>query len=186
MKRLITELKVGLDFGNKLLPLGRLLYEISPFRLPLKSGVTVFDIRPFEGLAGVFNDSLPDGWGRLLFDRLLRSESILPSEITPLDRLAHVGFFGMGALVYEPDFSPSDSNDQIDLDLLAQQASEVLTGSTDEIIEELLSLNGSSAGARPKALIGVDQTRQNISHGAKKLGAEFEPWLVKFPNSHMA
>ncbi|TDB62737.1 type II toxin-antitoxin system HipA family toxin [Arundinibacter roseus] len=202
MKRRITELKVGLDFGREILPVGRLavrdhtIYfeyersfiqkklEISPLRLPLRPGVSAFEARPFEGLAGVFSDSLPDGWGRLLFDRLLRSQDIFPSEITSLDRLAHVGFHGMGALVYEPDYSPSDIEDGfIDLDKLAQQAREVLTGSSEEIFQELLSLNGSSAGARPKALIGVDQTRRNISHGAKQLAEGFEPWLVKFPNS---
>jgi len=201
MNRPITELRVGLDFGSEILPVGRLairdhtIYfeyqasfiqtrlEISPLRLPIKTGVTAFEARPFEGLAGVFSDSLPDGWGRLLFDRLLRSQNILPSDITPLDRLAHVGFHGMGALVYEPDYSPSDiGDDLIDLDQLAQQAREVLTGSSEEIIQELLSLNGSSAGARPKALIGVDETRENISHGAKQLSHGFEPWLVKFPD----
>ena len=201
MNRPITELRVGLDFGSEILPVGRLairdhtIYfeyqasfiqtrlEISPLRLPLKTGVTAFEARPFEGLAGVFSDSLPDGWGRLLFDRFLRSQNILPSDITSMDRLAHVGFHGMGALVYEPDYSPSDiGDDLIDLDQLAQQAGEVLTGSSEEIIQELLSLNGSSAGARPKALIGVDETRQNISHGAKQLSNGFEPWLVKFPD----
>jgi serine/threonine-protein kinase HipA len=202
MKRLIKVLKVRLDFGSEILPVGRLairdhtIYfeydtsfiqrglEISPLRLPLKTGVTTFETRPFEGLAGVFSDSLPDGWGRLLFDRLLRSQNILPPDITPLDRLAHVGFYGMGALVYEPDFSWSDIEDGlIDLDQLAHRAGEVLTGSSEEIIQELLSLNGSSAGARPKALIGVDKTRQNIAHGAKQLANGFEPWLVKLPNS---
>ncbi|WAC13389.1 type II toxin-antitoxin system HipA family toxin [Dyadobacter pollutisoli] len=202
MKRLTTELKVRLDFGSEILPVGRLairdhtIYfeyeasfiqrglEISPLRLPLKTGVTAFETRPFAGLAGVFSDSLPDGWGRLLFDRLARSQNILPSDITPLDRLAHVGFHGMGALVYEPDHSPSDIEDSfIDLDQLAQHAGEVLTGSSEKIIQELLSLNGSSAGARPKALIGVDETRQNITHGAKQLADRFEPWLIKFPNS---
>ncbi len=201
MNRAIAEIKVGLDFGNEILPVGRLairdhvIYfeyeasfiekklEISPLRLPLKPGVTTFAARPFEGLAGVFSDSLPDGWGRLLFDRLLRSQNKLPSDITPLDRLAHVGFHGMGALVYEPDYSQPDSERLIDLDHLAKQAGEVLTGTSKEIIQELLNLNGSSAGARPKALIGVDETRQDISHGAGQLAPGFEPWLVKFPNS---
>ncbi|RXL81505.1 type II toxin-antitoxin system HipA family toxin, partial [Citrobacter sp. AAK_AS5] len=43
--------------------------EISPFRLPLRSGVITNDGTVFDGLFGVFNDSLPDGWGRLLLDR---------------------------------------------------------------------------------------------------------------------
>src|SRR5690606_17593273 len=102
--QMLSEVKVGLDFGTEHIPVGRLarreqiIYfeyletflekklEISPFRLPLKRGLFELPLRPFEGLAGVFSDSLPDGWGRLLFDRLMRSQGILPSEISPLDR----------------------------------------------------------------------------------------------------
>ena len=171
MKTAIKEIKVGLDFGSRIQPVGRLairndiIYfeydndflqtelEISPIKLPLQRGVVELPRDPFEGLAGVFNDSLPDGWGRLLFDRMLRSEGILPSEVTPLDRLAHVGLHGLGALVYEPDKSPNFDDEIIDLDVLASQTKEVLEGDSDEVIAELLALNGSSAGARPKALI---------------------------------
>lgn len=197
----ITEIKVGLDFGTTTQPVGRLavrdhvIYfeyndefiqtgiQISPFRLPLKKGVAVLPQRPFEGLAGVFSDSLPDGWGRLLLDRLLRSQGILPATISPLDRLAHVGLSGMGALVYEPDHSPTEALEIIDLDRLALQSHEVLQGSSEEVIRELLALNGSSAGARPKALIAIREDRQQIIHGAGKLDEGFEPWLVKFTNS---
>ena len=59
----------------------------------------------------------------------------------------------------------------------------MLEGASGEIITELLALNGSSAGARPKALIGVDQARKNISYGVNQLNDGFEHWLVKFPNS---
>lgn len=198
MKQPVSEIKVGLDFGTEVLPVGRLatregvIYfeyhasfiqrglEISPLRLPLQTGLMAFDPRPFEGLAGVFSDSLPDGWGRLLFDRLMRAQGILP---TPLDRLAHVGLHGMGALVYEPDYSATETDDDINLDQLATQSGEVLTGSSEDVIQELLALNGSSAGARPKALIALDKDRKNISHGARQLAQDLEPWLVKFPNT---
>lgn len=197
----ITEIKVGLDFGAGVQPVGRLairdriIYfeyadtliqkgiEISPFRLPLQTGVVQLPQHPFEGLAGVFNDSLPDGWGRLLFDRMLRSQGILPGSVSPLDRLAYVGLHGLGALVYEPDNSPADSTGEIDLDQLAEQTVEALHGTSDDVIQELLALNGSSAGARPKALIGVDKAHQHIYYGAKELDSAFEPWLVKFPNT---
>jgi transcriptional regulator with XRE-family HTH domain len=100
MKTAIKEIKVGLDFGTGVQSVGRLairngiIYfeydndflqtgiEISPIKLPLKRGLIEFPVNHFEGLAGVFNDSLPDGWGRLLFDRMLRTEGILPSEVT--------------------------------------------------------------------------------------------------------
>lgn len=201
MKQIIKEVKVGLDFGTEIQSVGRLAsrdqvvyfeysdifiekgIEISPFRLPLKRGVVELPLRPFEGLAGVFSDSLPDGWGRLLFDRMVRSHGILPAEVTVLDRLAYVGLFGMGAMVYEPDQSPKDGHQLIDLDQLAMQTQEVLHGSSEDLIPELLALNGSSAGARPKALIGVDIKRSKISYGAQQLAVGYEPWIVKFPNS---
>jgi len=201
MMKSITEIKVGLDFGSKIVPVGRLairnniIYfeydedfvksglEISPFQLPLKRGVLELPNSPFDGLAGVFGDSLPDGWGRLLFDRMMRAKGLLAKDINSLDRLANVGLYGMGALVYEPDRSPSLEDGFIDLDQLASHAEEVLQGNSEEILTELMALNGSSAGARPKALIGVDTERKNISYGAKKLDQDFEHWLVKFPNS---
>jgi len=201
MKVAIKEIKVGLNFGSVIQSVGRLairngiIYfeydeefiksklEISPIKLPLQTGVIELPRDPFEGLPGVFNDSLPDGWGRLLFDRMLRSERISPSDISPLDRLAYVGLHGMGALIYEPDQSPDSSNEMIDLDVLATQTEDVLQGDSEEVIAELLALNGSSAGARPKALIGVDAERKNISYGANLLNDGYEPWMVKFPNS---
>src|SRR5690606_20726476 len=102
--------------------------EISPFRLPLQKGLIELPAKPFEGLAGVFSDSLPDGWGRLLFDRMVRSQGISPSDVSPLDRLAHVGIWGMGALVYEPDNSPAEVYELINLDHLASQTEEALQG----------------------------------------------------------
>ena len=192
----LNELKVGLDFGGDILPVGRLanragkIYfeydaaflktglNISPLRLPPEPGLKTFDPILFEGLPGVFNDSLPDGWGRLLFDRLLRSEGILVGDISPLDRLT-----GIGALVYEPDYSSPNPNDALNLNILAAQTREALTGEAENVLQELLALNGSSAGARPKAMIGVDASRKNILNSEHTLPEGFEHWLVKFSNS---
>lgn len=198
---LIYEIKVGINFGDGIIPVGRLAMrdrktyfefhasfmehglEISPLHLPLKLGLFSFDSSLFEGLPGIFNDSLPDGWGRLLFDRFARTQGILSSNITPLDRLAYVGMNGMGALVYEPDLNTQEKNEFINLDKLAEQTQTVLAGTSESVLQELLALNGSSAGARPKALIGVDQSRKNILHGTYKLPENYEPWLVKFTNT---
>jgi len=198
---LVKEIKVGLNFGSGVIPVGRLaardrtIYfeydrtfidsglEISPLRLPLKSGVSRFEYDLFEGLPGVFNDSLPDGWGRLLFDRYAHSQGIVSSGITPLVRLANVGVHGMGALVYEPDHSSGETHGAICLDILAEQTQEVLHGSSEDVLPELLALNGSSAGARPKAIVGIDQTGEHLIHGALDLPAGYAPWLVKFANS---
>lgn len=201
MKLPVNEIKIGLDFGQGITPVGRLainqgvLYfefdesfiasgiEISPFRLPLQTGVVALPARPFEGLAGVFNDSLPDGWGRLLFDRMIRANGLNPATITPLDRLAQVGRFGMGALVYEPDYSPHEALGTMDLDQLAAETEEILLGYSSDVLIELLALNGSSAGARPKAMIGVNADFSQISYGVKQQKSGFESWLIKFPNT---
>jgi len=197
----IKEVKVGINFGEGLSPVGRLairdrqIYfeydrtfidngvEISPLRLPLKSGVSRFEYNLFEGLPGVFNDSLPDGWGRLIFDRFSRSKGILPADITPLDRLTSIGQHGLGALVFDPDYSIENREDDISLDNLSKQAQEVLDGASSDVLAELIALNGSSAGARPKALIGVHDTRNHIIHGVHDLPDEYTAWIVKFPNS---
>ena len=197
----IKEVKVGLNFGDETRPVGRLarrdhrIYfeydrdfityglEISPLHLPLRPGVWGFDNTLFEGLPGVFNDSLPDGWGRLLFDRFMRSRAVLPSDITPLDRLTHVGSHALGALVFEPDDGANIHQDDISLDSFAAQAQQVLDGASDDVLAELIALNGSSAGARPKALIGVNDKRDHIIHGLHDLPEGYTAWMVKFPNS---
>ncbi len=199
--RSINEVKVGLDFGHGMVPVGRLasrngrIYfeydaeflrrglELSPFKLPLESGVRSFDPNLFEGLPGLFNDSLPDGWGRLLLDRYMRSKQIARADISPLERLAHVGKNGIGALVYEPDYGEEVAADAIDLDVLAAQTQDVLDGEAEDVLQELLALNGSSAGARPKAMIGVDDGRAHIMHGTDSLPSGVTPWIVKFANS---
>ncbi|MEZ6012903.1 MAG: type II toxin-antitoxin system HipA family toxin [Hyphomonas sp.] len=197
----VNTVNVGIDFGDGPSPIGRLairerkIYfeydrsfiarslEISPLRLPLQPGLRSFEAGLFEGLPGVFNDSLPDGWGRLLFDRAMRAEGILPEQLSPLDRLVHVGSAGMGALVYEPDMGPEAIDGDIDLDRLAGQALDVLEGQADDVLSKLIALNGSSAGARPKAMIGYDAASGAMIHGAIPLPDGFEHWLVKFPST---
>ena len=96
-------------------------FSISPFSLPLRSEVFIPRLQPFDGLFGVFADSLPDGWGRLLVDRLLRRHRIDPSRMNSLDRLAVVGSSGMGALTYHPEAFLSAGTPIADLDVLAAE-----------------------------------------------------------------
>ena len=197
-----SQVKVGLCFHTTVQPVGRLVLrdkriffqfdtsfiaqgiEISPFRCPLQPDVRVFDRALFRGLPGVFDDSLPDGWGRLLLDRQMRLLGILPNELTPLDRLAHVGGQGMGALIYEPDYAGGDTHTPINIDVLAVQAAQVLAGEGKEVLEQLRRANGSSAGARPKATIGLHANKTDVIHDIQGMPAEYQPWLVKFPNTN--
>ena len=137
--------------------------ELSPFKLPLKAGIIESNDRCFEGLFGVFNDSLPDGWGRLLLDRKLMNAGINPGKLSPLDRLCFVGRNGMGALSYEPENPGAISHITNDLDEIDSEIQATLD-ENDIYVDDLLVLAGSSAGARPKVLLNI----------------EGEDWLIKF------
>jgi serine/threonine-protein kinase HipA len=157
---------------------------LSPFHLPLQTGAILCEDKEFEGLFGVFNDSLPDGWGRLLLDRLVEKQGGNRYSQTPLDRLAMVGPFAMGALTYEPVLSNyTITNDDLQLSQLARDCSLLLDHVTDSDPMELLSLNGSSAGARPKIIVGLSADKTHLIHGGQTLPADFSHWMIKFPAS---
>ena len=142
-------------------------FSISPFSLPLIKKVFIPKYEPFDGLFGVFNDSLPDGWGRLLVDRLFLKNKINPVEIDNLNRLAVVQESGMGALTYKPEHRFQTENDVSNLDILAQECTKILESQNSDNLDELFQLGGSSGGARPKILTSIDN----------------EDWIIKFPSS---
>lgn len=78
-------------------------FSISPLELPLKPGLFIARPTPFYGNFGIFEDSLPDGYGRYLLHKVLRGQGISDSTFSSLDRLSLVGNGGMGALTYEPE-----------------------------------------------------------------------------------
>ena len=159
--------------------------EISPIKLPLRPGVAITDTTIFDGLFGVFNDSLPDGWGRLLLDRTVEKYGIHRRQLNPLDRLAYVGRHGMGALSYEPELGLQENavDAPLGLDRLAEESAAVLAGENEEVFEELLRLNGSSSGARPKIVAQVSADKKRIIHGRQELQPGFAHWMIKFPSS---
>ena len=161
--------------------------EISPIKLPLAPGVSIADTTIFDGLFGVFNDSLPDGWGRLLLDRTVEKYGIHRGQLNPLDRLAYVGRHGMGALIYEPELGlQGTDNVPLALDRIAEESAAVLAGENEEVFEELLRLNGSSSGARPKIVAQVSTDKKRIIHGQQELQSGFAHWMIKFPSSQDA
>jgi len=158
--------------------------ELSPFKLPLKSGIFEDTKRTFDGLFGVFNDSLPDGWGCLLLDRKLRKRGLSFQEITPLQRLSMIGRDPMGALEYEPADDESDEVGEVELDSLSGEVDKIVRGDDSDVLDELLTLNGSSGGARPKIVAWVSEDRKTIVHGGKVPPPGFTPWIIKFAEKH--
>lgn len=156
---------------------------ISPFHLPPERGLTEHRDHEFGPLFGVFDDSLPDGWGRLLMDRLFRRRGISPAEITAVDRLAHLGTRTLGALTYHPPAEPGpDRSRALDLRDMARESERVLSGQAGDLLPELARAGGSPGGARPKVLVGVpeDETDDELLSGEDDLPPGFEHWIVKF------
>jgi len=157
-------------------------WSLSPFRLPFERGVFEHRDRSFGPLPGLFDDSLPDGWGLLLMDRHYRSLGRDPASLSPLERLAWLGHRTMGALTYHPPApQEGEAEARFDLDELARQSQALLTGKSAVVLAQLLRAGGSPGGARPKVLVGYDARTDAIRSGEEDLPEGFEAWLVKFP-----
>ncbi len=128
---------------------------LSPFKLPPQAGLIEHRDRDFGPIFGLFDDSLPDGWGLLLMDRFFRQHGSALSEVSVLDRLAYLGSRTMGALTYHPPSEPSDLAERVlDLQGMARASRQVLEGNAGDILPLLLRAGGSPGGARPKVLVG--------------------------------
>lgn len=139
-------------------------FSISPFSLPLRHEVFSAKSKHFEGLHGVFWDSLPDGWGELLVKRYLGGQGINYDRLSPLTKLSLVSQSGLGGLRYEPSQFESSSSQTTGFDRIAEEVNSVLRDESTNL-DEVYRLGGSSGGARPKAHISLDG----------------EEWIVKFP-----
>ena len=132
-------------------------FSLNPFSLPLKKQVFIPEKVYFDGLFGVFADSLPDAWGNLLLDRMLRDHGINSGELTVLDRLSIVGTSGMGALTYYPEKNIMKNREPVNLDELALQCQKILLTEYSDQLDLLYELGGTSGGARPKIMTEVDE-----------------------------
>ena len=143
-------------------------FSLSPLELPLKPGLFVAQLNPFNGNFGVFEDSLPDGYGRYLLHKTLLKEGINDFELSSLDRLSLVGNGGMGALTYEPMNTIGKEELETDFDRLQAKALEVLREQQDTDAGLLLYNSGNSGGCRPKAVFSDEEGH----------------WLIKFRHTY--
>ncbi|GHU11875.1 toxin HipA [Betaproteobacteria bacterium] len=154
--------------------------ELSPLHLKVSAQTHGRFPDFLQRLPGLFADSLPDGWGLMLMDRLFRARGLRYPD--PLDRLAFMGNRAMGAFSFEPaDETDADVAPDWSLLAVAEEAQRALMeNATDEAIATLRKLaltGGSPQGARPKALVRYQPEREQISTRADAAG---EAWLVKF------
>ncbi len=129
-------------------------FALDPVNLPLSQNI--FDAnRPRSGVHGVFEDSLPDDWGRRLLVRrynLTRNEQRVPHLLQVL------GGNAMGALRYSedntfPKASPLIESSELEKIEALSRRFEIDPLAVDEDIAFLFQAASSPGGARPKALV---------------------------------
>ena len=138
-------------------------FSISPRSLPLKDRLFKGRSDRFEGLLGVFADSLPGGWGMLTAIRALRERGLDYLRMSPLQKLTFLGSDAKGALYYEPtecDWGPSPLTDP---DEMCMECISLTEGKSPDM-NDLFRKAGSTGGARPKMHVEIDG----------------EGWIVKF------
>ena len=153
--------------------------ELSPLHLKLRADAYGSFPAHLHRLPGLIADSLPDGWGMLLMDRLFRQHGL--RHPGPLDRLAFIGTRAMGGLRFVPACDDSVQEPDWSLQTLAEQSRLALADETGAALRELALTGGSPQGARPKALVQYDPMTGRVSTRADAPGS---PWLVKFPAQH--
>jgi serine/threonine-protein kinase HipA len=142
-------------------------FSISPLSITFDNSVQVPKYQPFEGLFGVFDDCLPDGWGWLLADRMLRDKGIEPSDLTSLSRLALIQPNSIGSLNFRPRYEETDNKTIENFDEIARECQKIFDNVKVPDIDKYYQMAGSSGGARPKVNALIDD----------------EPWIVKFGSS---
>ena len=154
--------KIGFQYDDNWIEKG---FSISPLSLPLNHTIYINKKDTFDGLYAVFWDSLPDGWGELLMNRILKKNSINPNSISVLTKLSLISNNGLGGLTYEPIQAFESQCEAYNFDKLSKDIEQVLNDEEDEFHLDLIyKLGGSSGGARPKVHVKID-------------GAD---WIVKF------
>lgn len=165
--------------------------EPSPLMMPVQQG-RIFSFgnlnkEVFNGLPGMLADSLPDTYGRALFDKWLALTGRTVSN--PIETLYFLGQRCMGALEFEPATGPAATDMKIEIDSLVEVAKEALSKKekfgtnldTDRkaAIAEILRLGTSAGGQRAKAVIAYNKETGEVRSGQVQAPEGFDYYLIK-------
>jgi len=172
--------------------------DIAPLLMPLEDlrrGDKIFSFpanknKTFKGLPGLLADSLPDDYGNSIIDEWFATNETVVN-ITPLDKLCYIGKRAMGALEYEPatEIPALNKSAQIEIEELTKLAQDILnrreefsaklTENNQNFID-ILRVGTSAGGAKPKAIIAINDATGEIRSGQVKAPKGFTYWLLKF------
>ena len=166
--------------------------EPSPLMMPVREGRVYsfanLNRETFMGLPGMLADSLPDTYGRALFDRWLSLTGHTSSN--PIETLCFLGKRCMGALEFEPAIDISFNQNQLfEIESLVDVARDALkekatfdtnlADATKAAIAEILRLGTSAGGQRAKAIIAYNKTTGEVRSGQLEAPDGFDYYLIK-------
>ena len=166
--------------------------EPSPLMMPVRQGRVYsfggLDWETFNGLPGMLADSLPDTYGRALFDRWLNLTGRTSGN--PVETLCYLGKRCMGALEFEPATNPVTSPGiRFEIDSLVEIAKEALSKKQTfganlnqdkkAAIAEILRLGTSAGGQRAKAVIAYNKDTGEVRSGQVDAPKGFDYYLIK-------
>lgn len=166
--------------------------EPSPIMMPVQQGRIYsfgnLNRDTFNGLPGMLADSLPDTYGRALFNQWLALTGRTSGN--PIETLCFLGQRCMGALEFEPAIGlATDENTKFEIDSLVDVAREALSNKegfgvnldTDKkaAIAEILRLGTSAGGQRAKAIIAYNKETGEVRSGQITAPKGFDYYLIK-------
>ena len=172
--------------------------DVAPITMPLKKTspdfVHIFPANRnecFKGLPGMIADSLPDKYGNEIINAWFAAHGIADAQVTPLDRLCYIGNRAMGALEFEPSRNIRELGEStvLRMDSLVSLADKVYRDreafrenirQEDKAILDILKVGTSAGGAKPKALIALNENTNEVRSGQVKAPEGFTYWLLKF------
>jgi len=167
-------------------------WEPSPLMMPVREGriysFTGLNRETYMGLPGMLADSLPDTYGRALFDRWLALTGRTSGN--PVETLCFLGRRCMGAMEFEPAIEAGYNPDQrFEIDSLVDVAREALSNKATfgvnlnddkkAAIAEILRLGTSAGGQRAKAIIAYNKATGEVRSGQVEAPAGFDYYLIK-------
>ncbi len=160
--------------------------ELSPIHLPLSlRGPIEFPhlvpTETFQGLPGLLADALPDRFGNAVIERWFEQKGRSGDALSPVQRLLYVGERAMGALSFRPVHEVAPAVEEaLEIAALVTAARQVIEGSPEVAVPEIMRVGASAGGARAKAVVLWNAETKRIRSAFAHPEPGDEDWLIKF------
>ena len=173
--------------------------DLSPLKMPIaeaRSATAKFEFRTlpkrtYRGLPGMLADALPDRFGNSIIDVWLARQGRTPASLSSVERLCYTGKRAMGALEFSPIINPSiEQSVPVEVGELVEMAQKVTKERFDlkvkfdtepsDALLNIIRVGTSAGGARPKAVIALNDKTNVVRSGQVDAPDGFFHWVLKF------